>query len=258
MGFLVAATVVLVARRSESLSPSGGIAALVLGIVCSAAGLSWAGVLVGFFITATLVSRFRRERKESRISNVVEKGGERDALQVIANGGIFGTVAAASIIHPSAAWLCIGAGAIAASSADTWSTEIGTLSSVMPRSIITGRSVSPGQSGGVTWLGTAGGVAGAVVIAFITILVGWSKAAAVTAIIGGFTACLVDSLLGGTLQVKRWCDQCTMTTERTIHVCGTTTQPAGGFPWITNDVVNMLSSAAGALLGVFLYLLSNQ
>ena len=253
-GTTFAAFIVALARSRQSLSTSGAIAALALGLVCSAAGLSWAVLLVGFFVTATLVSRFRSARKESRIADVVEKGGQRDALQVLANGGIFSAAAAASILHPSAVWMSIGAGALAASSADTWSTEIGVLSSGSPRSIITGREVAAGESGGVTWLGTAGGVAGALVIAGITILIGWNGAATLTAVIGGFTGCLVDSLLGGTLQLRRWCDRCNRATERTIHVCGTTTRVAGGLPWLTNDAVNALSSASGAVLGMLWYL----
>ena len=117
-GAAFAAMVVALARRSQSLSTSGAIAALALGVICSAAGLSWAALLVGFFFSATLVSRFRHERKERRIADVVEKGGERDAMQVLANGGIFSVAGAASIVHPSPLWMCIGAGAIAASSAD--------------------------------------------------------------------------------------------------------------------------------------------
>jgi uncharacterized protein (TIGR00297 family) len=257
-GTAFAALIVALARRSQSLSTSGAIAAVALGAICSAAGLSWAAVLVGFFVSATIISRFRSERKELTIADVVQKGGERDALQVLANGGIFSAAALASILHPSPVWVCVGAGAIAASSADTWSTEIGVLSSSSPRSIITGRTVAPGESGGVTWLGTAGGVAGAIVIALITIPVGWRSAATLTAVIGGFTGCLVDSILGGTLQARRWCDRCNRVTERTIHVCGTITRVAGGLPWLTNDAVNALSSASGALLGLLWYFLSNQ
>jgi uncharacterized protein (TIGR00297 family) len=254
IGAAFAAVIVALARMNQSLSTSGAIAALALGAICLAAGLSWATVLVGFFVAATVVSRFRSERKERRIADIVEKGGERDAFQVLANGGIFSAAALASLVHSSPVWMCVGAGAIAASSADTWSTEIGVLSKSSPRSIVTGRRMEPGESGGVTWLGTVGAVAGALVIAFITVLAGWGVAATLTAIIGGFTGCLIDSVLGGTLQARRWCDHCNRPTERTIHVCGTTTRMAGGLPWLTNDAVNALSSASGALLGFFFYL----
>jgi uncharacterized protein (TIGR00297 family) len=250
----VAALVVAIARRSQSLSRGGAIAALVLGVICTAAGWSWAAVLVGFFVAASVVSRFRSERKERRIADIVEKGGERDALQVLANGGIFSAAALGSLVHGSPVWVCIGAGAIAASSADTWSTEIGVLSESLPRSIVTGRTMTPGESGGVTWLGTIAGLGGALVIAIITILAGWGAVAALTAIMGGFTGCIVDSVLGGTLQARRWCDHCNRATERTIHGCGTTTRTAGGLPWLTNDSVNALSSASGALIGLLCYL----
>jgi uncharacterized protein (TIGR00297 family) len=257
-GTAVAALVVAIARRSQSLSATGAVAALVLAIICSAAGLSWAMLLLGFFVSATLISRFRRSIKEKRTAPVVEKGGQRDAFQVLANGGLFAAAALASFAYPSPVWMCAGAGAIAASSADTWSTEIGVLSSGSPRSIIDGRIVEAGESGGVTWLGTAGGVVGALVIACITIMVGWSRAATLTALIGGFTGCLADSALGGTIQVRRWCDRCNTATERPVHACGTTTQVSGGLPWVTNDVVNALSSAAGAASGLILYLLGNR
>jgi Predicted membrane protein len=254
-GAVFAGLVVAIARRSQSLSATGAIAALALGIACSAAGLSWAVLLVGFFVSATLISRFRRGLKERRTAEVVEKGGERDASQVLANGGVFTAAALASLIHPSPLWLCVGAGAIAASSADTWSTETGVLSNRPPRSIIDGHIVAAGESGGVTWLGTGGGILGALVIVFITILLGWGAAASFTALIGGFTGCLVDSALGATVQVQRWCDRCNRLTERVVHVCGTTTRVSGGLRWITNDAVNAVSTAAGAATGLFSYLL---
>jgi uncharacterized protein (TIGR00297 family) len=258
IGTALAAVVVLIARRSQSLSASGAIAALLLGAMCSAAGWSWAAILIWFFFFATMISRFKRHTKENRISGMVEKGGARDSFQVLANGGVFAVAALASIVFPSPVWMCAGAGAIAASSSDTWSTELGVLSSRPPRSIIDGRTVAPGESGGVTWLGIAGGVAGAIVIGCITILVGWSRAATLTALIGGFTACVIDSLLGATLQLKRWCDHCIRATERPVHTCGTITQVSGGLSWLTNDAVNALSSASGAAVGLLSYLVINR
>ena len=51
------------------------------------------------------------------------------------------------------------AGAIAAASADTWATEIGTLSPANPVSIATLRPVQTGMSGGVSILGIAASAA---------------------------------------------------------------------------------------------------
>jgi uncharacterized membrane protein len=72
----------------------------------------------------------------------------------------------------------------------------------------------------------------------------------VSALVGGLAGSTVDSLLGATVQQRRWCDQCKSPTERPRHNCGTATRFVGGIPWIDNDVVNVTSTLAGALLGL--------
>ena len=187
--------------------------------------------------------------KRARTSSVVEKGGERDAAQVLANGGVFAAAAIASIIIPSDAWPVIGSAAIAASAADTWASEIGTLSAHYPRSIVTGQPVAPGTSGGVTAAGLAASAAGAGFIALVTFLSGWGLPAVCAAIAGGIGGSLLDSILGATVQAKRWCASCDTATERAVHTCGTATTPTGGIHWLDNDAVNALSSLSGALIG---------
>src|SRR5688572_12277393 len=95
-----------------------------MGVICTAAGWSWGVLLVALFISANSLSRYRRATKLVRVGDMVEKGGERDAWQVAANGGAFTAAAIAALIHPSPIWLPVAAGAIAASTADTWATEV--------------------------------------------------------------------------------------------------------------------------------------
>jgi uncharacterized protein (TIGR00297 family) len=255
VGGSLAAVIAVTARQRRSLSASGSYAAIVLGAICSAAGWVWAGILICFFISATMLSLYRRDEKSTRTSDIVAKGGQRDAWQVFANGGVFAAAAALSLFNSSPLWLCAGAGAIAASTADTWATEIGVLSSSTPRSILTAKPVAAGESGGVTWAGTLAGIGGALLIAFIT-MIAWSRTAGVAALAGGVGGSLVDSLLGATLQARRWCERCNRFTERIVHTCGTTTMIAGGISWLDNDAVNASSSAFGALLGITCFLLS--
>jgi uncharacterized protein (TIGR00297 family) len=213
------------------------------------AGAGWAVMLVTLFISANALSRYRHSVKEARIGDLVEKGGERDAWQVAANGGMFTAFAIASLIHPSSIWFPLGAGAIAAATADTWATEIGTLVTHPPRLITTGKVVPAGTSGAVTWIGSVAGLAGAIFIGNVALLVGWGPAAAWAAVAGGIAGSVVDSLVGATTQRRRWCDVCDKPTERLLHSCGNTTSPHGGIGWVDNDVVNAISSVTGAVVG---------
>jgi uncharacterized membrane protein len=90
----------------------------------------------------------------------------------------------------------------------------------------------------------------------IAVAFGWGVRGLVAAVAGGIGGGTIDSLLGASLQAKRWCDQCNSATERPVHVCGTTTRAAGGLSWLDNDAVNAVSSAFGALLGFFCFLAS--
>jgi uncharacterized protein (TIGR00297 family) len=169
--------------------------------------------------------------------------------QVAANGGVFTATAIAYAVTHSPAFMVAGAGAIAASQADTWATEIGTLSRQMPRSIATLRRVPAGTSGGVTLAGLAASLAGSLFVAFTASLLGWPAEAAFAAIAGGFGGSIVDSALGATLQSQRWCETCEAGTERAVHDCGSTTVLTGGLSWMNNDFVNLLCSLTGAFVG---------
>jgi uncharacterized protein (TIGR00297 family) len=247
-GFGASIAIVILARRRRALSASGALAAVVVGTIITAAGWRWSILLIAFFLSASILSRLEEDRKEESLGEV-EKGRERDAWQVLANGGVFAMIAIASLIHPSNAWLPIAAGSISASTADTWATEIGTLSKRPPKSITSRLVVPPGTSGGVTWLGTVAALAGAATIALCAMILGWGSKVALAALVGGLSGAIVDSIAGATIQRQQWCDRCNKSTERTVHRCGTTTRPAGGVRWINNDAVNAISSVAGAVAG---------
>ena len=243
----------MVARRAGALSPGGAAAAVLTGTICAAAGWGWAVVLTAFFVSATALSIYRQSFKKEIVGEFVEKGGQRDAVQVAANGGIFALLAAASLIRPSPIWIAAAAGAIGAVTADTWATELGPLAKHFPKLITTGKEVPTGTSGAVTWRGSFAGLAGAATVGVIVLAVGWGGGAALATVVGGVTGSLVDSIVGATLQRQQWCERCGKTTERLVHSCGTTTQPAGGLSWVNNDVANALSSLSGAVVGAILF-----
>jgi uncharacterized protein (TIGR00297 family) len=170
----------------------------------------------------------------------------------LANGATFAVAALVATIRPDIRWIALGAGSLAASAADTWATEIGTLYGGEPRSILSWRAVPTGTSGGVSAIGTLAALAGAVFVALVVAALGWPSTVARNVMIGGVAGALVDSLLGATMQSRRWCDVCERETERTVHDCGTSTRHRRGFVWLDNDLVNFLSNAAGGLIAAIL------
>jgi uncharacterized protein (TIGR00297 family) len=246
VGAVLALVAALVARRARALSTSGAIGAFVIGTVAVGAGWDCAGLLLLFFTSSTLLSRWRSALKESRAAGVIEKGHERDLVQVAANGAVFALAATMAVMAPGSVWGVAAVGALAASTADTWSTEIGIGFGGTPRSISTGRPIARGLSGGVTAVGTAAAAAGGLVIAGGAALLGWPWASVAAVAIGGITGALADSLLGDTLQERRRCDVCGAFTERRVHSCGGRAVRVSGLPGFGNDAVNLTSTVVGA------------
>jgi uncharacterized protein (TIGR00297 family) len=216
------------------LSPAGVAAAAAVGAAVLA-GAGWRGLvlLAVFFVTSSALSR---------------GGGRRTPVQVLANGGV--AAAAALLALRDRSWLLAFAGALAAAAADTWSTEIGARSPSAPRLVTTGRSVPPGTSGGVTWMGTLGALAGAALIALSAALLGLvTPLAAVGVAAGGVAGGLADSLLGATLQARFRCTRCGEVREEAHCPCGGSAALSSGFAWLTNDAVNGACTLVGAAVG---------
>src|SRR5437899_8834125 len=141
-------------RRVKWLTRGGLVAALCVGAAVGW-GLGWRGLLVllAFFVSGSLLTQLAGGA-----------GGQRTARQVLANGGV---AAGAALFG---AW-SVAVAALAAATADTWATEIGSFSPWPPRLFTTWSPVPAGTSGGITLLGTLGGAAGAVVMAWLAALV---------------------------------------------------------------------------------------
>jgi uncharacterized protein (TIGR00297 family) len=258
-GLLVAATVALAASRVHALSREGTIAAIVIGTLAVAAGWAWGALLIAYFVASLALSRLRAAEKAQRTGDVVAKGGARDAVQVIANGGLFAAaalIATSALLTESEAVVAaaVALGALAASAADTWATEIGSLATRPPRSIISGRRVAPGTSGGVNLLGIGAMGLGAAFVALGARALSIDAPVAAV-VIGGVAGALADSVVGATLQDRRWCDTCQTSTERAVHSCGTTTRHSGGLSAMDNDIVNLIATVAGGAVAALVVLL---
>lgn len=259
-GFFLAFLISALAYRARSLNRSGTLAAFLLGtVVFGLGGLRWAVLLLGFFISSSALSRMFSQRKAS-LNEKFAKGSQRDAWQVLANGGMGGLFVLFHLAFPQEAWPWLGfAGSMAAVNADTWATELGVLSRSIPRLISNGEPVERGSSGGVTPEGTLAALAGgsfiallATVLSPITFSSPFLALAAVA--IAGCAASLVDSLLGATVQAIYRCPTCDKETERhPLHSCGTNTLLIRGLAWLNNDLVNMSCALTGGLLAAVVF-----
>ena len=251
LGFFLASIIAYIAYRARSLDMSGALAALVVGtVIFGLGGLRWAILLLTFFITSSGLSRMFKSRKREA-NEKYAKGGQRDAGQVVGNGGIATLFAALHFFFPEASWPWLGfAASLAAVNADTWATELGVLNPTAPRLITDLRKdVEKGTSGGVSWGGTLASLAGAGLIGLEAALLNpsgsnWLFFVLVT--VAGLLGALFDSLLGATVQAIYYCPSCQKETERNpTHSCGTRTTQIRGWTWLDNDWVNFACGAFG-------------
>lgn len=212
--------------RARSRSEPGGSAACVqrraaafaIGALALRAAWSWGAFLIGWFVLSSVLSRIGRARKTERTRRIVEKGDQRDAWQVLANGGVFALAALGAVVNSAAdpvlgatlgeelrvyapsmqtTLATLAAGALVPTGANTWATEVGTLWGGTPWSLREGGRVPAGTSGAVSVVGTGGMLLGAVLLTALAVATGliavdhaWPVA------IGGVGGACVDTIIG--------------------------------------------------------------
>ncbi|WP_036745465.1 DUF92 domain-containing protein [Paenibacillus sp. UNC451MF] len=267
IGLVCSFIIALAAYSKRSLSASGAAAAIIVGTIMYVFGsFPWFGTLIVFFITSSLLSKWKQRRKAAVEQNYA-KTGRRDAGQVLANGGIGMLLCIGHSLWPHPFWWAAYIGIMATVNADTWATEIGGLSRSLPRSIVNGRRVPAGTSGGVTWLGLAASLAGGIVIgisawALLYLQHGGEQSSVEGAVswwgilllgaCGGLAGSLIDSWLGAVCQVMYRCKVCGKEIEKSLH-CQTQAERIRGASFMTNDAVNMISSFLGGAICIALY-----
>lgn len=255
IGMVLAGLTAILSFRARFLNASGSVAVFLLAfVIFGAGGWMWSVPILTFFILSSLLSKFGKYHK-SRFRDIFEKSGTRDLGQVLANGGPAGLIMLVYTYYPDPVLYWLYLGALAAVNADTWATETGVLSPGMPRSIIGFRPVPHGTSGGISILGTAGGLAGALVIALSGYFMMHGRGpvpepvwmiSVITA--AGVLANMMDSVLGALVQAQYQCPACQKITEKKVHCDNRHTILYRGIRWINNDWVNAFCSVSGVFL----------
>lgn len=209
------------------------IAGAITGGVCSififlCAGFTGIILIATFFIIGNLVTSWKMGKKQAL--GVAEKDkGRRTAGQVMANAGAAGLIGLLAILLPQHKILfCLMiAASFAAATADTVSSELGTVYGSRFYNILTFKKDLRGLDGVISAEGTFLGVLGSIIIAFVyAVGFGWSIHL-VWIVIAGTVGNLADSYLGATVERNKI---------------------------ISNNVVNFLNTLLAAITALVLYL----
>jgi len=249
----VIAAVGVIALIGRFLDRKGVLAAVIIGyIIYLYGGRLHFLLLLTFFIVGGSATRYRYRDKYGKMGR-----GIRSWANVVSNG-----LAAALIL---VAGYLLGAqqeeifytylGSISAVFSDTMSTEIGMLSKRPPRMITSLRKASPGTPGAVSVQGLAAGFFTGPILAAAATLYCFDGCGlyrldilAAVAVASGFSGSLFDSVFGAVFQARYRCVVCGRAVEVKQH-CGTRTEYLGGNEYVSNDIVNLVTSFYGAFFG---------
>jgi uncharacterized protein (TIGR00297 family) len=193
-GMVASAALGGVAYRAGSIDAKGLVAGSCVGTAVYA-GAGWRGFLclATFFVLGTLPTRVGRAAKGTH--------GARTVRHVLANGLVCASAAVVALVALQHAPVILAAfaGALAAATADTLSSEIGQVYGGRPYLLTELRPVPIGENGGVTLVGTLAGLGGATVLALVAVTLGVTTSV-VPVMVGGVAGNAVDSVLGATLE----------------------------------------------------------
>ena len=252
LSIMIALTVF--AYRINAIDAYGVIAAVPVGFITLIfGGVTWFLALLSFFLIASYYTRHKFEQKE--LAGFSEKNrGARSWTNVLANGGL--PAFFAIMYHYSGnnnLYLLFFSGSLAFALADTIATEVGLLSRSAPISILSGKPIPRGHSGGVTLRGEMAALVGTLVIGSICGLffsndAGQFAIILIACITSGMLSTNLDSVLGETWQCKYKCSVCNKYSEIRIVHCDVITIQHRGFRFVDNNVVNAISSLFGAAI----------
>ncbi|QJB32250.1 DUF92 domain-containing protein [Chitinophaga oryzae] len=192
--------------RTGKLSVSAAMAAGLTGLlVFAGAGYPGIALLGTFFMLGTLATSHKKNIKAAIAADGAHPE-KRKAGQVFANGGAAALMALLMLADPARRELygLMLAGSLASATADTVSSELGTVYGRRFFNILTFRKEPKGLDGVVSLEGTLLGAAGAGVIAVVYALAAGFDRRIAFIVIAGILGNLMDSVLGAALERKHY------------------------------------------------------
>ena len=203
---------------------------LVCLLVILFGGLTWFMLLLAFYLLGGGFTRYGYSHK-AKLGIAQSHGGVRGYKNVYSNSLVPLVLAVCYGVYRNEVFneifIYAFIASVATANGDTLASEIGETSRSKPRMITTLKETEPGVDGGVTPLGEAASIAGALIIGILAAVTGMTGPFGIVAgAIGGFLGTNFDSFLGATLQ------------RRGI---------------LSNNGVNLVATSFGALVGAVLW-----
>lgn len=218
-------------------------------------GVSSYLILMAVFLGIVITSKIGKKERLKVNKNVIEKSGQKDICEIIANVGTGAVTLILYGIYKEPFLLVVYASIMAESLADTLASDIGVLSHKKPINIITLKRSEPGLSGNISFLGLASSLIGAFIIAIIFCAFHFSIKYLIIITLSGFLGAIFDSILGATIQVKYKCQKCSKITEKKNH-CQKETIYYKGLKIINNDIVNLTSNIFAGVISTLICLIT--
>ena len=243
---LIAVLIAGYGYSKQSLSLSGALAAVGVGTLTFFVQVKFGLVLILFFFTSSRITKIGSEKKKILEHDFVV-GGQRDYSQVFSNS--FAGVVACILYYYHFGHDVVDCkfgvflsgmllGHYACCAGDTWSSELGILSSTPPFLITSFSIVPPGTNGGVSIVGLLASVLGGTCIGLVYFLHDWHYSSIFVGAISGLLGSLIDSLLGATLQYSAFDTESKkvigFAKKNAVHICGMNV--------LSNGQVNFVSS----------------
>ncbi len=251
----------ILALVSKQLNLGGTIGAFLLGLsIILAFGFGGLAIYLFFVVGAAVLSKLNNKNElYEEAESIQEKSGKRDFAQVFANGGIGFILACIYLLSPNPLILVMFGASVAEAVSDTFAGEVGLLTRSRVVSILTGRPLKPGLSGGVSLMGTLAALIGSFLIAVLWYSVYYKPALGTISYIAvitlaGFVGSIVDSILGLTIQAQYYDKSSDRIVEKE-YLDGKKLPLVRGFRIINNDKVNFISNLFSVAFATIFYLL---
>lgn len=193
---------VLFKKLTRLATLTGGVVAWFIFI---GAGYTGIIMLAAFFILGSVATTWKINLKQ-RLGFAEKNKGKRTTGQVLANGGVAAITGLLVLLYPAYKniFIVVMAASLASATADTLSSELGTVYGKKFYNVISFKKDTKGLDGVISVEGTAIGIIGSTIIAVIySIGFEWNKNFLLI-IVAGTIGNITDSVLGALLERKNY------------------------------------------------------